>query len=84
MVFHNLSQTPFAGDKPVEDVEKAWKGLMEPMNMRFTKDELESVDQASVEMPENGGYMGWFGVFHQLHCVVRIPLDCRTNSSTNA
>ncbi|KAH5240235.1 hypothetical protein HBI71_219830 [Parastagonospora nodorum] len=69
VVFHNLSQTPFAGDKPVEDVEKAWKGLMEPMNMRFTKAELERVHQASVEMPENGGYMGWFGVFHQLHCV---------------
>ena len=73
VVFHNLSQTPFAGEKSKEDLEKAWKDLMEPMNMRFTKEELESVNQESVELPENGGYMGWFGVFHQLHCIVRKP-----------
>lgn len=46
------------------------------MNMRFSKQELERVNQDSVALPQGGGYLGWYGVFHELHCVVRIsPLS---------
>ena len=62
--------TPYAGDKPKEDLDTAWEKLMKPMNMRFTKSELDLVNQDSVHLPEGGGYLGWFGVFHNLHCVV--------------
>jgi hypothetical protein len=62
--------TPYAGDKPKKDLDAAWERLMKPMNMRFSKSELELVHQDSVPLPEGGGYLGWFGVFHNLHCVV--------------
>ncbi|KAF2791435.1 hypothetical protein K505DRAFT_248952 [Melanomma pulvis-pyrius CBS 109.77] len=68
--FHNLSMTPFAGDKPKEDLDNAWETLLKPMNMRFSEEELRSTNQESVSLPEEGGYLGWFGVFHSLHCVV--------------
>jgi hypothetical protein len=41
------------------------------MNMRFSQEEFNHVNQKSVALPEGGGYLGWFGVFHSLHCVVR-------------
>ncbi|KAF2250331.1 hypothetical protein BU26DRAFT_550497 [Trematosphaeria pertusa] len=71
VTFHNLSQTRYAGDKPKQDLDAAWEDLLRPMNMRFTKEELESANQHSVALPEGGGYLRWFGVFHVLHCTVR-------------
>ena len=41
------------------------------MHLRVTKKELERDNQVSVPLPEGGGYLGWMGVFHELHCVVR-------------
>ena len=64
--------TPYAGDKPKEDLDTAWEALLKPMNMRFSENELRSTNQASVSLPEEGGYLGWFGVFHSLHCVVSL------------
>lgn len=68
-VFHNLSQTAYAGEKTKEDLDAAWDDLLAPMNMRFSASELSQVNQDSIALPENGGYLGWFGVFHNLHCV---------------
>ncbi|KAF1956048.1 hypothetical protein CC80DRAFT_414309, partial [Byssothecium circinans] len=69
-IFHNLSSTPYAGDKPEDDLKAAWEDLLQPMNMRFSQEEIDAVNQESVALPEGGGYLGWFGVFHSLHCVV--------------
>jgi len=68
--FHNLSRTRYAGDKSEESLKESWDSLLKPMNMRFSQEELDIVNQESVALPEGGGYLGWFGVFHSLHCVV--------------
>ena len=40
------------------------------MHIRVTEAELRRDTQDSVALPESGGYLGWLGVFHELHCVV--------------
>jgi hypothetical protein len=69
-IFHNLSSTLYAGDRPENVLTAAWDDLLQPMNMRFSQEEIDAVNQESVALPEGGGYLGWFGVFHSLHCVV--------------
>ncbi len=68
-VFHNLSQSPFAGI-PSPEVDAAWDNLLAPMHMRISLQELQRDNQQSVQLPEGGGYLGWMGVFHELHCIV--------------
>lgn len=41
--------------------------------MRVYGDELSPSRQSSVDLPERGGSLAWFGVFHELHCIVRMP-----------
>lgn len=41
------------------------------MHMRVSTEELRRDNQDSVPLPEGGGYLGWMGVFHELHCIVR-------------
>lgn len=41
------------------------------MHIRITEEELRRDNQASVALTEGGGYLGWLGVFHELHCIVR-------------
>ena len=43
---------------------------MAPMHIRVTAKELEQDNQESVKLKEGGGYLGWLGVFHELHCIV--------------
>ena len=42
------------------------------MHIRVTERELRRDNQESVALKEGGGgFLGWMGVFHELHCVVR-------------
>lgn len=41
------------------------------MSVRVSQEELDVHGQKSIALP-NGGYLAWLGVFHELHCVVRI------------
>lgn len=41
------------------------------MSVRVTKEELDAHGQTSIELL-GGGYLAWLGVFHELHCVVRL------------
>ena len=70
-VFHNLSQTPYAGP-PSPELDAAWETLLAPMHMRVSREELRNDNQESVALPEGGGYLSWMGVFHELHCIVCI------------
>ena len=45
------------------------------MHMRVSREELRKDNQESVALPEGGGYLSWMGVFHELHCIVRISRD---------
>ena len=70
-VFSRLANTPYAG-APSPTIDTAWDKLLEPMHMRVTEGELRRDNQASVSLPEGGGFLGWMGVFHELHCIVCI------------
>ena len=69
MLFRNLTNNIYAGT-PNAQIDAAWSALMAPMHIRVTADELAHDGQESVVLPENGGYLGWLGAFHELHCVV--------------
>lgn len=70
VVFHNLSNSAFAGPAPDPGIDDKWKKMLSPMNMRVTEEELRRTGQQSVPLPEKGGYLAWLGVFHELHCIV--------------
>jgi len=69
-VFHRLNNTPFAGP-PSPELDAAWQNLLAPMHIRITEEELQQDNQTSVALTEGGGFLGWLGVFHELHCIVR-------------
>ena len=68
-IFHRLNATPYAGE-PSPEIDAAWDTLLKPMHISVTQEELERDNQESVALPEKGGYLGWMGVFHELHCIV--------------
>lgn len=41
---------------------------MAPMHIRITMEELKRTNQESVAL-DSGGYLGWMGAFHELHCI---------------
>ena len=68
-LFHRLNATPYAGP-PSPEVDAAWDALLAPMHITVSEQELKRDNQASIPLPESGGYLGWMGVFHELHCIV--------------
>lgn len=69
-LYDKFNESPFAGP-PSTEVDEAWHNLMLNMSVRVTKEELDAHGQTSIELP-GGGYLAWLGVFHELHCVVRL------------
>ena len=69
MLYRNLTNNPYAGS-PNQDIDDTWDELLAPMHIRVTAMELAQDNQQSVELEEGGGFLGWLGVFHELHCVV--------------
>lgn len=67
-IFHNLTNNPYAGT-PSPALDAAWAALLAPMHIRVSEAELRRDNQQSVELKEGGGYLGWMGVFHGLHCI---------------
>ena len=78
-LYMNLNHNPFAG-KPSPQIDAAWHGLMENINIRVSKTEMEKTKQTSVELPEGGGNLAWLGAYHELHCLVSL---CRMASMLN-
>lgn len=70
-MFHNLTNNPYAG-RPDKAIDSAWDELMAPMHIRVTAEELARDNQESIGLTEGGGYLGWLGVFHELHCIVSL------------
>ena len=68
--FHNLTNNPYAG-QPSPEVDAAWEALLAPKHIRISEEELRRDNQDSVSLPEGGGHLGWLGVFHEMHCIVR-------------
>ena len=70
-IFHRLNATPYAGP-PSPEIDAAWDALLKPMHISVSEAELKRDNQDSVALPESGGYLGWMGVFHELHCIVSL------------
>lgn len=70
----NLNRNPFTGSPYINpQVDESWRKLLDNINIRVSKEELEYNHQTSVELPENGGYLAWMSVYHELHCLASNP-----------
>lgn len=84
--YDDFEKSPWSG-LPSPSIDAAWHHLLEHTTIRVTAQELARSNQTSVELPEGGGYMAWLGVFHELHCIVRVPIETQsmtTDSSENS
>jgi hypothetical protein len=70
--YDDFEKSPYAGP-PSPAIDAAWHRLLEHTTIRVTAEELRRSNQTSVELPEGGGNMAWFGVYHELHCIVCRP-----------
>ena len=70
-LFQNLSSSPYGGP-PAPESDAAWDALLAPMHIRVSGAELQRDNQESVALTEGGGFLGWMGVFHELHCIVSL------------
>ncbi|KAL9620549.1 MAG: hypothetical protein Q9160_004910 [Pyrenula sp. 1 TL-2023] len=69
---HNLYASSKYSGSPGAEVDEAWSALLAPMNIRVSAEELARNNRTSVRLQsgdEEGGYMAWLGIFHELHCV---------------
>ncbi|KAK3391032.1 hypothetical protein B0H63DRAFT_520229 [Podospora didyma] len=68
---NSATNSTYAGN-PTSLRDAAWSALLQYSNLRFTAEELDSIDATrkneGVELPD-GGYLGILTVFHELHCV---------------
>lgn len=56
---------------PSDEIDAAWDGLLEAMNIHATKAEFELQGENFTDMVQlaNGDYLGIIGVWHQIHCL---------------
>ncbi|KAI0875764.1 hypothetical protein GGS24DRAFT_515142 [Hypoxylon argillaceum] len=55
-----------------DEVDEAWDALLEPINIRTTKDELRqarSPTSDDIVQVNDGGYVSVLSVYHELHCL---------------
>ena len=78
--YMSLRDSPYAGP-PNPEIDYAWEALLETMNTRVSKEELQAHGQVSIQLPE-GGFLAWLGVYHQLHCIVSFRV-CSRNQLTS-
>ena len=71
MSYTDFEISPFAGP-PSPAVDKAWHDLLAKTAIRVHGSELQNSNQTSIALPAGGGFMAWLGVYHQLHCIVRL------------
>ena len=71
VAFSNTNRNSFAGP-PSSEIDKSWHNLLGNISIRVYGNELERMNQTSVELPQKGEYMAWLGTYHELHCLVSI------------
>lgn len=67
---------PYSG-YPRPELEEAWDGLLGKMNVRFSLEDLKAFDrdEDAVQLPDGSGYAGTLNIYHEIHCVVSLPLS---------
>ncbi|KAK1965447.1 hypothetical protein LY78DRAFT_703636 [Colletotrichum sublineola] len=72
-VFHQFER-PYQNltyfTKPGAEVDRNWHNLIEPQNIRLSKNVMEQLGRVDegIELP-GGGFFGSIMVFHHLHCI---------------
>ncbi|SMR45908.1 unnamed protein product [Zymoseptoria tritici ST99CH_3D1] len=69
--YSDFAESPFAGD-PRPQLETAWHHLLQHINIRVSKSDLDDVNLTSLELSDGSGYVAQPSVFHELHCIKRI------------
>ena len=72
---HDVHASSKFSGPPDTVVDVAWAELLGSMNIRVSDAELARNGRSSVEFPDNGGFLAWLGVFHELHCIVRSEMS---------
>ncbi|USW55958.1 Putative mycotoxin biosynthesis protein UstYa [Septoria linicola] len=62
---------PFTG-LPRRELDEAWSDLLVPSMVDMPAAEMSKMNKSSIAVRGTGGYVGYYGVFHQLHCLKRI------------
>lgn len=60
---------PFVG-LPRPELDEAWSDLLRPAMLDMPPAEMKKMNKSSVAVTGTGGYVGYYAVFHQLHCLV--------------
>ncbi|KXT17370.1 hypothetical protein AC579_3842 [Pseudocercospora musae] len=63
--------SPFLG-LPRREVDEAWSDLLAPSMVEISKREMHTMNKTSVKVKDSEGYVGYYEVFHQLHCLKRM------------
>ncbi|KAF2206740.1 hypothetical protein CERZMDRAFT_103040 [Cercospora zeae-maydis SCOH1-5] len=62
---------PFVG-LPRHELDEAWSDLLKPSMLDMPRGEMKKMNKSSVAVKGTGGYVGYYAVFHQLHCLKRL------------
>ncbi|CAK1367160.1 hypothetical protein CB0940_10477 [Cercospora beticola] len=62
---------PFVG-LPRPELDEAWSDLLRPAMLDMPPAEMKKMNKSSVAVKGTGGYVGYYAVFHQLHCLKRL------------
>ncbi|KAH8746326.1 hypothetical protein BGZ57DRAFT_917816 [Hyaloscypha finlandica] len=63
--------SPYNGEPSLE-VDEAWTELLQYMNIKVSKSDLDRIHADSIGVPGTDMYVGGLGVYHELHCLKRI------------
>lgn len=78
----NLKQrgTDYLGASRIRNtifIADAYVSLPTEMNVRFSLEDLIAFnrDEDAVQLPDGSGYAGTLNIYHEIHCVVSLPLS---------
>lgn len=57
---------------PRRELDEAWSDLLRPSMIDMPAEEMRKMNKSSIAIRDTGGYVAYYGVFHQLHCLVRL------------
>ncbi|KAI0388635.1 hypothetical protein F5Y17DRAFT_474350 [Xylariaceae sp. FL0594] len=65
----SLYKTNLYKGPPSPESDAAWTELVDPTNIRLTKEDLKKINRTALELSDHSGYHGGMGVHHHLHCL---------------
>ena len=68
---HTEPGGPFTG-LPRRELDEAWSDLLTASMIEMPAEEMRKMNKSSIAVRDTGNYVAYYGVFHQLHCLVRL------------